>query len=1321
MESPNQFRKRRPALMYALVQMICVFLCANLSWNSHAAAQRNSTLERNPALSPSSVSGAPSNTRKQTLRLRFSWGGGRATRWLGSVKFESNVVGQPVVLGLDPNTPGSVLKLDDEIKINQQAPSTYAGFEIDVGGDPDSTIELILYPADQPEQQQVRLIPLKQVLRTAFSSKLDEQQNRFTVERAPGDAIQVRLNRKHLVFDSNDRFEFDIKATHTRLRPGKTKSKFELVRARSDPALATRLWTHSTDLEIDETGSSDWQRVAVELPAREGVYDLRIEMAPPSGASPLRGRRIENVSRTIQMVVLENETPAITRAAEDNAKDNAQDNATSPRITITPREFVQSNRNQQLNQLLHGSTGSRIRPKTVNSVVGEVVEMPAGGWQAIPLRIPKSEADKPHILEIDYPTDSPMMFGVSLLQKDAVGQVPMFGLDSGVHVPPSFVERSEITSVATHRVTFWPSKNPILLIANRHDQRPARFREIRIYQKSAPRTVNEPIPENHRRLMAFYELPIFTDHFGGSKSVDSELNQPIDDWITYHQAIQRLIDHLKENGYGGAMLNVACDGSSLFPLDLLQPTAKFDTGVFCSQGRDPIRKDVVELLFRMFERAGLRLIPTLAFNESLPSVEKRLSLGGPEGTERLIDFRNGSPGNSRSLPIYNPLSLTVQHSVSEIVAAVADRYHHRPGFVGLGVLCRPDTVTLLPGRQWGYDAKTIASFANSLPAATLDTSLPIDQQQAALLGGELHEPWMLWRAGRVSAWYESMATAISQKKTTAKLYLAPIDVFRSSEIAAELSPSLHRTSSIETVMLRLGFNATVLQHPAIRMFKPHRSAPLSGLADSRAEFSVEDSKQLDQWIGPHAFQGDLFVNRATWAHFQQLEKQQPFSKQAFPLMRLHQLTPAAASNRKRFVKAIYRSDSQMLVDGGWVLNLGEETALKDLIETFSQLPDKKFQPVKSTQTKEGVAVRQYFDGKDHYLYMVNATPWPIKIELPVQFQGAGKLPRSLATFSGASMQVATLSDTGLGSAILHTVNPYGLAGCVVPGQRLRMGAFDGKFPVAAEQQLRKSYYELRSDLIRSGEVKPLPVLANTGFEQLSQQNLVGWSIGKQDSSRFQFDSRMPKSGVNALMISNTSEESAWIRSNSFAAPRTGRLSVSVWLRTESVESQPPLRISVESTSTDSSYYRFGSVGSLAEDKDSNQITSKWKRFGVHFDDLPIEDVGNLRIGFDMMGPGKIWIDQCEVYDRWFDENDTQAMTQLLAGAGLILEQQGDLEACRQILAGYWPTFLREHFSEEAVARSKARNVARQSNQPNERTSSIKQRLRRLNPNRVVPR
>ncbi len=128
----------------------------------------------------------------------------------------------------------------------------------------------------------------------------------------------------------------------------------------------------------------------------------------------------------------------------------------------------------------------------------------------------------------------------------------------------------------------------------------------------------------------------------------------------------------------------------------------------------------------------------------------------------------------------------------------------------------------------------------------------------------------------------------------------------------------------------------------------------------------------------------------------------------------------------------------------------------------------------------------------------------------------------------------------------------------------------------------------------------------------------------------------------------------------------------------------------------------------------NRISSEWKRFAVHFDDLPLGLV-DLRIGFDMMGAGTVWIDQCEVYDRWFDENDVKAMTQLLASAGLLLERPGNIEQCRQILTGYWPTFLREYYSDDAVADAVTQQPQ---DSPFVRTSSIKQRFRRLVPPRI---
>ena len=167
-------------------------------------------------------------------------------------------------------------------------------------------------------------------------------------------------------------------------------------------------------------------------------------------------------------------------------------------------------------------------------------------------------------------------------------------------------------------------------------------------------------------------------------------------------------------------------------------------------------------------------------------------------------------------------------------------------------------------------------------------------------------------------------------------------------------------------------------------------------------------------------------------------------------------------------------------------------------------------------------------------------------------------------------------------------------------------------------------------------------------------------------------------GSASLQWTGHETQVVWVRSNKFEVTETGRLSISVWLKTETPDQQPPLRLALEGRSEGSSYYRFGSVGSLSPDSEANQIEERWKRFAVHFDDLPSEGLTDVRIGFDLMGPGQVTIDNVEVFDRWFDENDVKAMTQMLASTTPLLSDPMGYERCRQLMTSYWPKFLDQY-------------------------------------------
>ena len=84
------------------------------------------------------------------------------------------------------------------------------------------------------------------------------------------------------------------------------------------------------------------------------------------------------------------------------------------------------------------------------------------------------------------------------------------------------------------------------------------------------------------------------------------------------------------------------------------------------------------------------------------------------------------------------------------------------------------------------------------------------------------------------------------------------------------------------------------------------------------------------------------------------------------------------------------------------------------------------------------------------------------------------------------------------------------------------------------------------------------------------------------------------------------------------------------------------------------------------------IGTEWTQYLFQVRDLPTDDLTDLRVRFDLMGPGEVWIDDVEL--REFSDDDIRELKKMITVAGYTLEsrQFGD---CQQLLEGYWPRFL----------------------------------------------
>lgn len=96
------------------------------------------------------------------------------------------------------------------------------------------------------------------------------------------------------------------------------------------------------------------------------------------------------------------------------------------------------------------------------------------------------------------------------------------------------------------------------------------------------------------------------------------------------------------------------------------------------------------------------------------------------------------------------------------------------------------------------------------------------------------------------------------------------------------------------------------------------------------------------------------------------------------------------------------------------------------------------------------------------------------------------------------------------------------------------------------------------------------------------------------------------------------------------------------------------------------------------------LSSEWSQIVLQVDDLPTQGLESLRVRLDLLGPGKVCVDEVRIYDLAFDEDQRVQLSKMLA----LIDHQlnaGDLGGSVIELDSHWPRFLEAHIDEQAVA------------------------------------
>lgn len=1185
------------------------------------------------------------------LRVRLAWGDGAATRWRGAISLSSGALSEPAPLGIEADESGSMWLDAGTLRIDGRSPRRYEGVDLTVTAPSEAKLLVQLGPHDGADPEALS-IPVADLLNETVTLPLDEQDNRLVARRAPGDQLRVAFDRDQLVFGPGETFSFRL-TPHELGLPADTRVELvcELRPARADEVL----WKQELDWTAPESGSSgDASDVEVTLPADEGVYDLVITARRRS--LQRLGFKQTVTERRVQLVVIDPAAAAAPETAEAPVLLEEIDPS-------GPRWWERLTTVPLIPGIRKGPLGSgELTPMRLDDRayvrLSPNESLRDASWEAYLL--PVKHPGRAHVLEVEFPRNQPQHLGISIVEPNAAGDVAPVGFDSGVHLGHEAL--AEKAGTETHRITFWPrTKTPLVLMTNHSGVRPAIYGRIRLSEHQgrlagSPR-VTDAAPT--RMAAAYYDRPLWAENFGASEALDAVSGRSLKDWRTFYDGATRLLDHLKYTGRNGLVAPAWSDGCALYPSELIESTPRYDNGLFFATAQDPRRKDVLEMLFRICDRAGVSYIPMLDFSAPLVQLEslKReggLRASGIEWTNAAGDlWTDVNPASRGQAPYYNALDDRVQQAMIAVVDELVGRYAHHPSFTGVAVQLSAHGYAQLPGAEWGFDDATLSAF-------TRDTGIAMHAGPAsrdALLTGEHRATWLEWRSRRLAELHRRMQQTISDSRPDAKLYLTSAHLLEQSGWEQELQPRLPRNLSVEQLWLRAGISPERYVGASFPLLlRPTRVAPSESLSEQALNLELNQANDIDRRLERLPNTAAQLYHEPQTLRVYDFEKQSPFKSTYCWLV--SQPTPVGAQNRRRFVHAVATLDVEAIVDGGWTPPVGQDDALRDVLAAYCALPRARFDTVPGNT--QPVVARIHTHAQETYVYLVNDSPWPANVHVSLHAP-----PRVMMDGLAPLRQLPALDSAGNRATWTVNLDPYDLIAVKFHAPQVAITGVDATIDRQDSSELarRVSNAWMRAAQLR--DAQPLAALANAGFEDppSGDEPIPNW-LQSGPSKSLRLDAGQAHGGKQSVLLA-TEGDAISLMSSGFESPRLGRLQVRTWLRSENPHREAPLEVVIEGLVHGEPFERRLPCG---------RIPADWSERQFDFDDLPLEGVEAIRVRFDLLGAGRVWMDDVSLTATGFSQAEMSELGKILQLASNRLDA-GQWRDCHTLLESYWPQFI----------------------------------------------
>jgi len=743
--------------------------------------------------------------------------------------------------------------------------------------------------------------------------------------------------------------------------------------------------------------------------------------------------------------------------------------------------------------------------------------------------------------------------------------------------------------------------------------------------------------------------------------------QPLD----YQQvwvAANRLIETLRREGYGGVILTVSSDGTSLFPDRSIVPDATWNANWATDAGPvDPLR-----LLLRIFERESLQLIPCVRPSAPVLALEQRLRF---EPVAQSIATRSPLAGQLgawsfdgpplTAFPIYNSANAEVISHFTRTMIELNERCRDLACVPMLGILA-DERSYLRSSPLPVVDEQTFNEFH-----ASLGDNAPPRESLENWVQKSGADAFQRWRSDRLANGLQQLLSQIDGRNLLVMSFdsALPSSLVELGRDRRIITTRLQRRALTEPLAMRVRDEACNASVPVPLDGEP---APLAYLAAAFHQ-PTSDARGFEPGLSGLTEADPMSdVDRVTAGLIDAVIENSQSGVTAL-------LDPTESSIA--LAHLLNRSDRAIVAIGGGAANQAASDVRRRSLRSFAELPPVGMTDVEaSVPAMASLRVRMATYDDSTYIYAVNQTRWPVVWEAilsrPTTVYRLGPVPPQ-PSLVAAPLPAAdplslasSLRQSESGTRWQTVVGGGELVAIRVASRDAKLVDWRATFAGSANQvaTIRAGVEDAVSAIAEKRHLRRRDLISNASFE-VNGAGVPGWMIAQYPTDCVAIDSQVAFHGSQSIRLVGQPGRpgGSWIVSQTIQPPRSGRLAVSVRFRGEKSTNQAaePLvvRMALEGTVGGTPIRKTKSVTLAA---DGMWAEPEWLEI-AKLPSLPLE---SLRLTIDLMSAGKVWIDDIACYDQFMTtaEKTHWAHLVFLAAGGL---SRGDCVGASRLFDSHW--------------------------------------------------